>query len=596
MTTSDQRVARLSVVDSQRNSIDGLIEQEFYHWKNGKTEQEVIGLATSPRNLVREIRKRLQQEIGCERYELWFGTDGLLSVNGKTMVVTTSDQFSMDRIKSHYADELHRLVDQVGLSDLEYRCESPASIGSNNTVDTDSSLPINSSLGMKTSKKKVSQSESLDACKSSSGLGMAKVGVSGAGDGGNGHESAGTELPPIQHSMAESFADTHSPHQKSPNQCSPVGETRGSKPPRRLNPAIHAAGCRTRKSSKNNLNNKLFSEFVVDPENELCWQACMQTLKAPGELNPLYLYGNSGCGKTHLLEGIFFESKRRIRNAKVQCMTAEKFTSDFVGSLKNRSMPMFRKRYRELDFFLLDDVQFLEGKQSTLVELQHTIEAVVKRSGQVVLTADRSPTELEFAGPEFINRVSCGLSCQVSAPSTSSKLIIVGQMAKSRNVNVRKEVQEYIAAEVGGDVRLLSGAINRIKALQIVNSASVGLSDAKRHLSDLVGISRKSVSMNEIENVVCSVFGLDRKCLRSASKVKSISQPRMLAMWLSRKYTRAALSEIGDFFGGRSHSTVISAHSKVEKWVERGDVIGLRHSEFPVENALRRIEHQLRVG
>ena len=106
----------------------------------------------------------------------------------------------------------------------------------------------------------------------------------------------------------------------------------------------------------------------------------------------------------------------------------------------------------------------------------------------------------------------------------------------------------------------------------------------------------KSVSMNEIENVVCSVFGLDRKCLRSASKVKSISQPRMLAMWLSRKYTRAALSEIGDFFGGRSHSTVISAHSKVEKWVERGDVIGLRHSEFPVENALRRIEHQLRVG
>ena len=340
----------------------------------------------------------------------------------------------------------------------------------------------------------------------------------------------------------------------------------------------------------------LLAEFVVDPENEMVWRACQQALATPGEWSPLFLSGNSGTGKTHLLEGLCSEARRRSRTGKVMFISAENFTSDYVGSLTARAMPMFRKRYRELDFFLIDDIHFLDGKKSTLDELQHTIEAIGKRGGQVVISADRSPSELEFATPEFINRVACGLACEIALPSESTKRKIIKRISKLRGLKIKNSVLDYIAANVSGDVRLLSGALNRIKAFQIVKGETISLEEAKLQLKDLVGASRKSVSIPEIEKAVCDMFGLEKNSLRSASKVKAISQPRMLAMWLSRKYTRAALSEIGEHFGGRSHSTVISAKSKVEKWVECDDSIGIRHSEFSVTTAIRRIEHELRVG
>lgn len=357
---------------------------------------------------------------------------------------------------------------------------------------------------------------------------------------------------------------------------------------------------RVPKSSKRKTAKKpisgLLAEFVVDPENEMAWRACQQALSSPGEWSPLYLYGNSGTGKTHLLEGLCAEARRRSRTGKVMLLSAENFTSDYVGSLTARTMPMFRKRYRELDFFLIDDIHFLDGKKSTLDELQHTIEAIGKRGGQVVITADRSPSELEFATPEFINRVACGLACEISLPTVSTKRKIIKRIAKIRGLEIRNSVLEYIASNVSGDVRLISGALNQIKAFQFVKGEPITLDEAKLQLRELVGASRKSVSIQEIEKAVCNMFGLEKNSLRSASKVKAISQPRMLAMWLSRKYTRAALSEIGDHFGGRSHSTVISAKSKVEKWVERDDSIGIRQSEFSVTTAIRRIEHELRIG
>jgi len=357
---------------------------------------------------------------------------------------------------------------------------------------------------------------------------------------------------------------------------------------------------RVSKSSKRKTAKKtasgLLAEFVVDPENEMAWRACQQTLATPGEWSPLFLHGNSGTGKTHLLEGLCSEARRRSRTGKVMFISAENFTSDYVGSLTARAMPMFRKRYRELDFFLIDDIHFLDGKKSTLDELQHTIEAIGKRDGQVVISADRSPSELEFATPEFINRVACGLACEIALPSESTKRKIIKRIAKLRGLTIKNSVLDYIAANVSGDVRLLSGALNRIKAFQIVKEETISLEEAKLQLKDLVGASRKSVSIPEIEQAVCDMFGLEKNSLRSPSKVKAISQPRMLAMWLSRKYTRAALSEIGEHFGGRSHSTVISAKSKVEKWVECDDSIGIRHSEFSVTTAIRRIEHELRVG
>ncbi|MEC9094625.1 MAG: DnaA/Hda family protein [Planctomycetota bacterium] len=481
-------------------------------------------MTTQPRNLVSEIRQQLEARIGNDCFELWFGGKNAISVDGKSLVISAMDEFSMDRIKTTYTNELKNISGECGFEDLRFNLEE-----SSETSELTGATP-----------------------------------------------KAATSLSAPQNQTGKASQMLQTPSSPTAAADSPP------KPDR---------------AHKNRFSTRgLLSEFVVDAENEMVWRASQQVIKSPGELTPFYLHGPPGSGKTHLLEGISAEAKRRTRTGKVQFLTAEQFTSDFITSIKNRSMPMFRKKYRELEFFIIDDIQFLHGKQSTLVELQHTVESVVKKGGQVVVSADRAPSELDLAGSEFINRISGGLTIQVHLPSLETKIKIVEQLTKKRAVDIPRQVIHYIASEISGDVRLLSGAVNRIKAYQIVKRGTLTLDEARRYLADLVRVARKTVSLLEIENVVCDLFGLERKTLRSSSKIKTISQPRMLAMWLSRKYTRAALSEIGEHFGGRSHSTVISAHSKVEKWMASGDVIGLKHAEFPVENAIRRIEQELRVG
>lgn len=505
--------------------------------------QEVTGLTDQPRNLVAEFMRQLEAKVGSDFFELWFSAPGSVLMEEGKLIVCASDDFSMDRIKASYHSVIQSLAAQIGLPPVVFEirdhCDALVPSGNLSSQETGSVLD----------------------------------------DSGS---SSGNDRPGdcSEHALAE-------PRNSDRLEKAATADQTLTTPDGLTDSVSAKSGPKLRFSLR---------DFIFDPANEMLYKACGQVIREPGELSPFFVHGPSGCGKTHLLEGIAAEVKRRSRTGKVQLVSAEQFTSDYVGSLRNRTMPLFRRRYRELEYLLVDDLQFFAGKKSTLQELQQTIEVVTRKGGQVIVSADRSPQELDFAGQDFVNRVACGLTTQIQPPSRNSKVRIVERLAAKRNVVLEKATVHLIAEKISGDIRLISGALNRLRLFQLIESKPIDPSIARKHLGDLFQISRRTVSISEIEKAVCDVFGLDQKCLRSASKVKAISQPRMLAMWLSRKYTRAALSEIGEYFGGRSHSTVISAQSKVNQWVEKSELIGLKYSQFPVENAIRRVEQELQVG
>jgi chromosomal replication initiator protein len=336
--------------------------------------------------------------------------------------------------------------------------------------------------------------------------------------------------------------------------------------------------------------------FVQGDGNRLAVTAALSVVQRPGTVSPLFLHGPNGCGKTHLLEGIWHELRNRCRMGRAVLLSAEQFTSYFLGALQGSGLPSFRRKVREVDLLAVDDVQFFAGKRATLVELQHTIDALLRNGRQLVLVADRPPAGLKGLGPETIGRLTGGLVCGVEAADFDTRLGIARHMAEQGKLSVPEPVLRLLASELEGDARQISGALNRLEASSEMLQQPISLELAQRALADIFRATRRVVHLGDIERAVCDVFGLEPKSLRAGRKSKSITQPRMLAMWLARKYTRAAFSEISHHFGRRSHSTVISAEKQVNRWVADGAQVLCGPGQCPVEDAIRRVETQLRVS
>jgi chromosomal replication initiator protein len=337
-------------------------------------------------------------------------------------------------------------------------------------------------------------------------------------------------------------------------------------------------------------------EFIVGDGNRLAFTAAQSVLRRPGQVSPLFVYGPTGCGKTFLLDGLT-TTARKLRNLRrVVSLSAEQFTSLFLEALQGSGLPSFRRKYRDVDVLLIDDVQFFCGKRATLVEVQYTVEALLREGRQLVLTADRPPAELTGLGQELVARILGGLVCGVEPADEATRLKIARRLAGRLEPTIPDEVLQFVAAQVIGDARQLSGALHRLLAASEALSCAITLELAESALADIVRSTRRIVRLPDIETAVCDVFGVDRQSLHSGRKSKLLSQPRMLAMWLARKYTRAALAEIGDFFGGRRHSTVISAQKKVDTWMDEGAALQVAHGPCPIRDAIRRVELRLRTG
>jgi len=390
--------------------------------------------------------------------------------------------------------------------------------------------------------------------------------------------------PPPNHPIKEAPAAAG---EGGPGRRRPSGE-RGFAPGRHSTAAAPASPSRRR--------GHMLEDFVVGPSNRMAVGAVEMAVSRPGEVSPLVIHGSSGLGKTHLLEGACERVRELHPGATAVCLSAEQFTTAFLQALHGGGLPGFRRSCRGADLLVIDDVQFFVGKKATLLEVLHTIDALQRLGRQVILACDRELDALPELGADLLTRCRGGMTARILPPDYDVRCGIVTALCAKRGIVVPDDVTHYIATSMTRHARELYGAVNRLQATSTMLGLPVGLGMAEEALADLVRSSGRSVRLADIERAVCKAFGIDGGCLQSARRSRTGSHPRMLAMYLARKHTQSALAEIGQYFGRRSHSTVIAAQKAVGEWVASGTPIVLADATWSVDEAIRRVEDVLRAG
>lgn len=339
------------------------------------------------------------------------------------------------------------------------------------------------------------------------------------------------------------------------------------------------------------------ADFVASPTTELALTAARQVATAPGSrCNPLFLYGGVGTGKTHLLEGICRLMRRNHPHLHVILITAEGFANYFTQALRDRSLPGFRQRFRGVDALLVDDIDFFESKRVFQEEFLHTLADLMAHGRQVVVAGDRHPRLMTKLGEELVSRFQAGLVCRLEVPDRDCRRRILAAKAQRLDGEFAPEALDYIAEKFAGSVRELEGALNCLQTCYHMTGQRVTLAMARQVLLDLERDCRRIVRLADVERVVCGLFGLKPKDLKSGSRVRTLAQPRMLAMFLARKYTQSAYTEIGSHFGGRNHSTVMSAERKVQQWLEQNATIRVASQPWTIHELVSVLEQQLLAG
>ncbi|HET6424159.1 MAG TPA: chromosomal replication initiator protein DnaA [Planctomycetaceae bacterium] len=339
------------------------------------------------------------------------------------------------------------------------------------------------------------------------------------------------------------------------------------------------------------------SEYIAGPSTEIAVTACRQVAISPGlQFNPLYLHGAVGTGKSHLLEGICRQLRRSHPNLQVVLITAEGFANYFTQSLRDRTLPSFRQKFRGVDLLLVDDVDFFESKRVFQEEFLHTLADLIDHRRQVVMTGDRHPRLLAKLGDDLISRLQSGLVCRLETPDAETRRKIVTAKAARLDGEFAPEALDFIADRFTGSVRELEGALNCLQTYFAMTRQRITLSIARQVLADLERDCLRIVRLADVERVVCQLFGLRPKDLKSDSRVRTLAQPRMLAMFLARKHTPSAYSEIGQHFGGRNHSTVMSAERKVQGWLEENATVRIAAQDWTIGEIVSTLEQQLLAG
>ncbi len=338
------------------------------------------------------------------------------------------------------------------------------------------------------------------------------------------------------------------------------------------------------------------SAFVVGASNEYAFRSAELTSRGRQQASPLLFCGPSGVGKTHLLRAIVREYRRHNPRASAVYLSAEQFTNGFLEALRGSGLPSFRQKCRGARLLAIDDLQFFSGKRRTVEELLHTFDTMAVEGRQLVLASDRGLTDLRALGPELVSRLSGGLICEIETPEFATRLGILRRLRDEVGLAIDDAVLSIVATQITAGARELRGALNRLEAMSYAFDEPISRELAEQALADMARHSTRAVRLTDVGKVVCDVFGIEPAQLRSDRKGRSLSEPRMLGMWLARKYTRAPWSEIGEFFGRRSHSTVISAHRRVEKLITDNAQIGVADRSCNVEDAIRKLETALRTA
>ena len=345
-----------------------------------------------------------------------------------------------------------------------------------------------------------------------------------------------------------------------------------------------------RRSSK-----QTFATFVVGGCNQLAHAAASMAAKAPGSASPMFFFGPSGSGKTHLLSAVADTFRRRYRMRRVVHLTSEQFTNDFVASVGNSGISAFRSRYRDADALLIDDVHFLGNKQATLRELLYTMETLSMANRPMLFSGLQAPTEIRGLSTELAGRMAAGLVCPMQAIDQATRKSVLGALIEQHcEVEAPEDLLTVLSEMATGDGRVLTGLVNNINLLSRMYSRMPSLDEIKRHTGQLLRAARPVPTLSVIENAVCEAFQLQSETLRGGGQTRSVTEPRMLAMYLARQMTSSAYAEIARHFGGKSHSTAISAENNVKKWLENGKTLGRGHAALATQEAIDRVENLLR--
>ena len=324
-----------------------------------------------------------------------------------------------------------------------------------------------------------------------------------------------------------------------------------------------------------NSNNR-FDNFVVGESNELAYTAAKKICIESSHYNPLFIYSAVGMGKTHLLNSIGLEVGQK---KKVMFISAERFMYHFIRSIKNNEMVKFKDFFRGANIFIIDDIQFVNGKEAMQEEFFHTFNALIEKGSQVVISADRPPSSLDKIQERIRSRMSGGLVIDIQPPDLDLRIRILKSKFEEIKINFREnydlseEVFKFLASEVTSSIREMVGALNRILAFSKINTKSPTIYECKRILKDFINSNNKSINVEFIQNLVAAHFNLNIQELLSPRRSRSLARPRQIAMYLAKQHTTNSLPDIGRKFSNRDHTTVIHAVKKIDELLKKDNDI-----------------------
>jgi chromosomal replication initiator protein len=465
------------------------------------------------------LREAVAQKLGSTRYDLWFGEGTRLGIDGETLAVGVPNPFFREWIQGHFAANLIEAAETLAGRPLrlEFHIDSEAAPRVGHVIEPtnpDGRTPLKVKVPLPSNPGPAPKVEPTPAP---------------------------PMLPPDRPRMS-----ARAGAKKSAPALAPVGLH--SRPVRRL------------------------EDFVVGPCNRLAQAAAVEMVASLGEsFNPLVIHGGVGLGKTHLLEGVSHAFRSLRPGARLVHVTAEAFTNGFLDALRGTKLPSFRANFRKAEALVVDDAHFLAAKRATQDEFLHTFNALIADGVPIILAADQHPRMIARLTDELATRFLGGMVVKLDTPDPSTRKAILKAKAIARGVDVPDAVIAYVAENLRASVRELEGALHSLIAHAVLTGRRLDLNLAKAALRDTIRHTATAVALKDVERAVCQLFSVDAETLKSDGRARALSYPRMLAMYLARKHTGCAYSEIGRFFGGRNHSTVISAEKKVLAWLKADD-------------------------
>jgi chromosomal replication initiator protein len=331
-----------------------------------------------------------------------------------------------------------------------------------------------------------------------------------------------------------------------------------------------------------------FESFVVGPNNEIAHAASLAVAQAPARTyNPLFVYGGVGLGKTHLMQAIGQYVWTKKKNMKVIYVSSELFINEFIDAIQHSNLVKFRKRYRQADLLLIDDIQFLGGKERSQEEFFHTFNTLFDGHKQIVLSSDRPPSEIANLEQRLVSRFEWGLTAELQPPDIETRLAIRRKKADSMQIKLRDEIFQFLASRIRTNVRRLEGALMRVASFASLSGKELTQEAVEHLLKDILQEEgRHSITIEQIQRRVAEHFDVRIADMTSKRRPASIAFPRQVAMYLARELTKASLNEIGDAFGGRDHGTVLHACKLVKKRMTEQD--NIRQTISFIDSSLQR--------